>query len=60
MMMGVEVERAHLLSDVIHSIENSATDNFYQVTPLTYSVKKSEDAYKRLRDAGLYTAPTDA
>jgi hypothetical protein len=56
-MMSVEVERAHLLADVIERIESTRSDDCFEVATLTYSVKKSEEAYKRLAGAGLYSAP---
>jgi hypothetical protein len=55
---GVEVERAHLLSDIIDNIERGIGGaEYYEAATLTYAVKTSEDVYKRLEAAGVYTAP---
>lgn len=56
---GVEVERAHLLADIIDNIERGLPDGreYYEGVALTYAVKKSEDVYKRLETAGVFTAP---
>jgi len=54
----VEVERAHLLADIIDNIERGlGQGEYYEGATLTYAVKKSEDAYKRLEAAGVYKAP---
>lgn len=55
---GVEVERAHLLADVIDNIERGlGGEEYYEAATLTYAVKKSEELYQRLEAAGVYKAP---
>lgn len=58
---GVEVERAHLLADVIDNIERGGPGGkeYYEEATLTYAVKRSEDVYKRLEAAGAYRAPPE-
>lgn len=55
---GVEAERAHLLSDIIDNLRRDG--NYYRDVSMSYAVKKSEEAYKRLQSAGLYQAPEQA
>ena len=57
LMYGVEVERAHLLSDVMEKVASARKDDYYEGAAISYSVKKSEEAYQRLQQAGLFRAP---
>lgn len=55
LMYSVEAERAHLLSDIIDHLK--ADGNYYAKAAISYSVKRSEEAYRRLSEQGLYVAP---
>lgn len=47
---GIEVERAHLLSDIIDKIENAPPgQEYYEKACISYTVKKSEEIFKRLQ-----------
>lgn len=51
---GIEVERAHLLQDIIDKIEGMpAGREYYEEAAISYTVKKSEDVYQRLAKAGV-------
>lgn len=52
---GIEVERAHLLSDVIEKIERAPVgEEYYENASISYTVKKSEELYSRLEKAGAW------
>ena len=52
---GIEVERAHLLSDIIDKIESAPPGKeYYEEASIWYTVKKSEELYKRLKEAGAW------
>jgi len=42
---GVEVERAHLLSDIIRNIEEDPRDNYYERIALSYAVKQNDRVF---------------
>ena len=56
-MHSIEVERAHLLSDIIDNIASSPSDDYYEKVAISYTTKRSEDVCKRLEAAGLVKAP---
>lgn len=52
---GIEVERAHLLFDIIDKIETAPSgEEYYENVSISYSVKKGEELYKRLQQAGAW------
>lgn len=49
---GIEVERAHLLSDIIDKIESAPPgQEYYENACISYTVKKGEELFKRLQEA---------
>lgn len=53
---GFGADRAHLLVDVIDSIE--LNNDFYKRKTLTYNVREQDDLYTSLRKAGLLEKKT--
>ena len=54
---GIEVERAHLLSDIIDKIESAPPGKeYYEQASISYTVKKSEELYKGLQHSGAWSS----